>query len=256
MRWRTFAAVAASLLLGACSASVNEQRTYGGVARPIQPPPLVIIQPVVYVQGAPVGSRRVYRRRAYSQHCRCYPPRYPANGYNAPRAYRGANSAAYRYPHVPTDPVPSGRAINRLTDLPVTRDASDDGLGASSSPQFLPVTPTAPAVGVDAVPALPNVAVAPTLGPVSVKGLAGAYKLAGGNGCSVNLSSRNMLDLHRASTSGCKGSLGRVTSWRPTEAGFELLSAGGKSAGTFALDPAGGFVSRMDGRDVRLQKGE
>ena len=90
------------------------------------------------------------------------------------------------------------------------------------------VTPPGPGTQVAAVPTTPA---APP--PPSNRGVAGVWKIsdaARGN-CSISLTQQNLLDLYRATPSGCQASsLAKVNAWQQRGQEIVLLESGGRTA--------------------------
>ncbi|WP_431310695.1 AprI/Inh family metalloprotease inhibitor [Labrys miyagiensis] len=84
----------------------------------------------------------------------------------------------------------------------------------------------------------------------------GSWKVAGTLvSCTIHLSSRGLLDVKRASVSGCQGSsLQNVNGWRSNGRTIELLEKGGDVPARFEQNQTGGFTSTTtdDGRKLTL----
>jgi hypothetical protein len=89
----------------------------------------------------------------------------------------------------------------------------------------------APAAGPDVVASAPTMAPAPP--PPTTRGLVGAWRIsdaARGN-CAISLTQTALLDLYRASPSGCQaGSLAKVNAWQQRGQEIVLLEPGGRTA--------------------------
>jgi hypothetical protein len=123
----------------------------------------------------------------------------------------------------PTAPVTS-------QPLPPVAGGAEVAPGATG-----PVTSATPPPGSSTAP--PGQAVAsaspPPAAPPSARGLAGSWKIsdaARGN-CSIALTQQSLLDLYRASPSGCQaGSLAKVNAWQQRGQEIVLLEPGGRTA--------------------------
>jgi hypothetical protein len=73
----------------------------------------------------------------------------------------------------------------------------------------------------------------PAPAPASARGLAGSWKIsdAARGSCSIALTQQSLLDLYRASPSGCQaGSLAKVNAWQQRGQEIVLLEPGGRTA--------------------------
>jgi hypothetical protein len=131
----------------------------------------------------------------------------------------------------PTAPV----TAQPLPPAPGTTDpALDPGLDDPLADPTRPAAPgsalTPPATPPPAAPAAS--AAAPAAAPTS-RALAGNWKIsdaARGN-CGINLTQQSLLDLYRASPSGCQaGSLAKVNAWQQRGQEIVLLEPGGRTA--------------------------
>jgi hypothetical protein len=84
----------------------------------------------------------------------------------------------------------------------------------------------------------------------------GSWNVAGTlTACSVRLSSQGLLDVKRATVSGCRGSsVQNVNAWRSSGTSIELLEKGGHVPARFDSNGKGGFTSTStdDGRSLQL----
>lgn len=151
-------------------------------------------------------------------------------------APRPANAPPEPLIAAPTDEVssqplpPAGGA--GATDAPATNLAPSQSQVAA-----LPTTPQAPSAG----------------------GIAGAWKIsdAARGSCNISLTRQALLDVYRASPSGCQaGSLAKVNAWQQRGQEIDLLEPGGRTAVRLFPTGDGAYegAATMSGAKIRMTK--
>jgi len=201
-------ATTVAIALGGCS----NQKTYGGPVVPIYTAPITASAPIMATTryqpckpNCPCARRRVRVRRG-SQTLR-------HSGY----------SSGFRYPNVPTDPVPYGQPANTERDIGRQAKATAAGEGGAGRG-----------------------------GQVS-----GHWTVQGAAGCSLWLSQKSLLDLKRASSVGCAtDSIGNITGWKTTGKTVELYQPGAKPPARFTIGQDGSLEGEPGGSaaGIRLNR--
>ncbi|PRH88712.1 hypothetical protein C5L14_05665 [Labrys okinawensis] len=129
---------------------------------------------------------------------------------------------------------------------PAGSEATPGGTAAAPSSSLAP-----PGNQVAALPATPR--------PPSTGGIAGSWKIsdAARGSCNISLTRQALLDVYRASPSGCQaGSLAKVNAWQQRGQEIDLLEPGGRTAVRLFPTGDGAYegAATLSGAKIRMTR--
>ncbi|CAM5775612.1 hypothetical protein LMIY3S_05112 [Labrys miyagiensis] len=155
-------------------------------------------------------------------------------------------------------PPPDARPIAAPEPLMAapTEQVSSEPLPPAGGAGVTPGSTVAPSPGSSQsqVAALPTTPPAPSTG-----GIAGAWKIsdAARGSCNISLTRQTLLDVYRATPSGCQaGSLAKVNAWQQRGQEIDLLEPGGRTAVRLFPTGDGAYegAATMSGAKIRMTR--